>query len=75
MNVMLDRDKCIGCSACTTVCPEYWSMAADGKSTMSGAVEAKGKRGWLELEIKNKAEEECHRKAADICPVKVIHVQ
>jgi ferredoxin len=75
MNVSLDRENCIGCSACTTICPEFWSMGDDGKSVLKGARPVAGREGWLGLNVKTKQDEECNKWAADICPVKVIHVE
>jgi ferredoxin len=75
MIVQLDRENCIGCSACATICSEFWFMDEDGKSRLKGATEVKGMSGWFGLNVKGKKEEECNKKAADLCPVKVIHVQ
>jgi ferredoxin len=75
MNVSLDRENCIGCSACTTICPGFWSMGTDGKSMLKGGKPVGGQPGWFVLEIKNKVDEECNKTAADICPVKVIHLE
>jgi ferredoxin len=74
MNVTQDRESCIGCMACTTVCPEFWSMGDDGKSMLKGAREVEGKPGWFGQDLKSKADYECNKRAADICPVKVIQV-
>jgi ferredoxin len=74
MKVMFEREDCIGCSACTTVCPEFWSIDVDGKSRLKGGVQVKSKPGWYELEFSDKTTEDCIKKAEDICPVKVIHV-
>ena len=30
-----DVDKCIGCGTCVAVCPSFWHMGDDGKSTLS----------------------------------------
>lgn len=54
-----DRSGCIGCGACAALCPDNWTMAADGKS--------KPKK----LELKDLG---CNKDAADACPVNVIHI-
>ena len=36
--IIHDRDICIGCSACASVCPDYWEMESDGKSSIKGHV-------------------------------------
>ena len=56
-----DRDGCIGCGACEMNCPDNWKMADDGKS--------KPKKTEISEE-----EFECNKKAADECPVNVIHI-
>ncbi|NLP45960.1 MAG: ferredoxin [Epulopiscium sp.] len=30
MKAKIDRDGCIGCELCTTICPEVFQMAEDG---------------------------------------------
>jgi ferredoxin len=54
-----DRANCIGCGACTAVCPDNWEMAKDGKS--------KAKNSSPE-------EMGCNLEAAEACPVNVIHI-
>ena len=34
-----DRDICIGCSACASVCPKYLTMESDGKSDLVGGID------------------------------------
>lgn len=48
-------------------CPDFWSMADDGKSVLKGAVDNE-----LEVDEKDHA---CNKEAADSCPVNVIHVE
>ncbi|MBD3259773.1 ferredoxin [Candidatus Woesearchaeota archaeon] len=57
-----DRPGCIGCGACARACPENWEMAKDGKS--------KCKKTSISQE-----EYKCNKKAADGCPVNVIHIK
>ena len=54
-----DRDACIGCGACVSVCPDNWEMKDDGKSTP--------KRLVLD-------DEGCNKQAAGACPVQCIKV-
>lgn len=65
--VVHDRDNCIGCSACVMVCPKFWKMDDDGKSTLIGNTNN-------ELEI---ADEDLmtNKEAEASCPVAVIHVE
>ncbi|MBI4812572.1 ferredoxin [Candidatus Falkowbacteria bacterium] len=30
--ITVNKDLCIGCGACTALCPDVFQMAADGKS-------------------------------------------
>jgi ferredoxin len=67
-----DRDICIGCGACASVCPKYWFMADDGKSNVKGAT----KTGEGEREILDNltTDYDCNKEAADSCPVNCIHI-
>ena len=54
-----ERDKCIGCGACASVCAENWIMKPDGKSTPKDkSIDDLG----------------CNMQAAKGCPVNVIHI-
>lgn len=35
--IAVDQEKCIGCGACATLCPEVFEMAEDGKSHVKNA--------------------------------------
>lgn len=69
MKIILEREKCIGCGSCQSICPKYFKLVEDGKSSLVG-----GKRNGSndELEIK---EAGCTKEAADSCPVQCIHIQ
>ena len=70
--IVHDRDTCIGCAACASVCPNYWSMADDGKSDVKGGV--KTGNGGEEV-VENLTEEfDSNVEAAESCPVNCIHV-
>jgi ferredoxin len=58
--IVHERDLCIGCGACTNICPANWQMAKDGKS--------KPKKTELD-------DIGCNQAAADACPVQCIHIQ
>jgi ferredoxin len=62
------RKDCIGCAACAAVCPKYFMMADDGKSSLKGAKKA-GEDEVLEVD-----DPECAKNAADVCPVNIIFV-
>lgn len=74
--IVHDRDICIGCSACASVCPKYWFMEDDGKSSMYNHV--KSGNGEEELLGSNEnpltEDYEENMEAAESCPVNCIHV-
>ena len=65
-----DRQNCIGCGACAAICPDYWSMEADGKSRVKNA-KPEGANETAEFGDDAK---EPNMGAAQSCPVTVIHV-
>jgi ferredoxin len=70
--VVQRRHKCIGCNYCVEIAPEFWRMSRkDGKSVLLGAED---KRGNFVLKIPD-TNFELHKKAADVCPVKIIDVR
>lgn len=64
------RDRCIGCGACASICPAYWTMSDDGKSDLKGATLVDGSENF-KLEINDLS---CNTEAADACPVQCILV-
>ena len=68
--VTQQRDKCIGCGTCVAVCPTYWHMGDDGKSSLKDAKDVGG--GKFELELEDVA---CNKEAAASCPVQIIIVE
>lgn len=74
--IIHDRDICIGCTACASVCPKYWFMESDGKSSIHGHE----KTGNGEEEILGTADKpltedfDDNMEAAEVCPVNCIHI-
>ncbi len=66
------REKCIGCNYCVELAFQRWRMSKkDGKVTLIGAVNKKGFHT-----VKTGDEEyEDNKKAADVCPMKIIQVK
>lgn len=71
MKVIHEREKCIGCGSCAALCPDYWEMAEDGKSTLKNS-QSNSKTGNYELEVEKA---KCNQEAADSCPVRCIHIE
>ncbi len=69
--VRLNREGCIGCGACASLCPEYWQMADDGKTTLKNSKKAED--GLYEIELKDDGLG-CNPDAMGACPVNVIHI-
>lgn len=61
MKVKVDRDGCIGCGLCAETCPAVFRMADDGLSEVYSEPSA--------------ANEQDVNKAAEECPVSVIHTE
>lgn len=59
--IIQNRNKCIGCGACTAICPGNWFMDDDGKATP--------KKTAIEAE-----KESCNKLAAEACPVQIIKI-
>jgi len=62
-----ERNICIGCGACVSLCPKFWEMAEDGKATLKKA--SPNGVGSDELEVEKS---DCNQEAADTCPVQCI---
>ncbi len=67
--IIQEKDKCIGCGACASICPKYWEMSEDGKSNLKGSTKTEGDKYELETE-----KSECNQDAAESCPVQCIFV-
>ncbi len=71
--VTYDREGCISAAACVGADPKYWELAvADGKADLKGGTK-NPETGLFELEI-DEADLEDMKKAAEVCPVLIIHI-
>ena len=57
--IVHNKDVCIGCGACASICPSNWEMKGD-----------KAHPKDIELD-----EMGCNQEAADVCPVQCIKVE
>ncbi len=62
MKAYVDKDTCIGCGICPSVCPEVFEMDDDGK--------AKAIEDAVPAEVEESAKE-----AEDQCPVNAISIK
>ncbi len=67
--IKLEREKCIGCGSCQALCPKYFEMKEDGKSSVIGAQRDANENDELET-----AKIECAETAAEACPTQCIHI-
>lgn len=74
--IIHDRDICIGCSACASVCPKHWIMENDGKSSIIGHTKSGNGEEELLGSVEKPLEEdyESNLEAAESCPVNCIHL-
>ena len=61
MKAHVDKDTCIGCGLCPSVCPEVFEMQDDGKA------------GEITEKVPESASDTA-KEAADSCPVSAISV-
>jgi ferredoxin len=67
--IIHERDKCIGCGACASICPKFWDLSEDGKATLKNSSSNQDGNYEIELEML-----ECNQEAADSCPVQCIMI-
>ncbi len=60
MKITVDQEKCIGCGACVSICPDIFKLNDAGKS---------------EIKQENTEDEECAKNAAQTCPVNAINTE
>ncbi len=65
LKIRHEIDICIGCSACTSECPENWEMVE-----LEDGYKAKPKK--IKLEARDI---ERNKKAEEVCPVNCIHIE
>jgi ferredoxin len=68
--IILEREKCIGCGSCAAICPKYFELKEDGKSSVIG-----GQRDEKGNDVLETEKIECAAAAAEACPVECIHIK
>lgn len=61
MRAIVDKEDCIGCGLCPTVCPEVFEMQDDGKA---GIIKDGIEKEYIETS----------QEAAETCPVNAINI-
>lgn len=62
MKAIIDRENCISCGLCASICPEVYQMAEDGLA-------------HVHADPVPESAEAAAKEAADSCPVSVITVE
>jgi ferredoxin len=62
MKAVVDRDTCIGCGLCESLCPEVFKLNEESKATVI-------------VEVIPSPSEECAKAAQEDCPVNAITVK
>lgn len=70
MKIKLDREQCIGCGSCSAVCPKFFKISEDGKSSLVGGQRDEKGNDTLEAD-----KIECAEEAAQACPVQCITIE
>ena len=71
MKVKVNKDACIGCGACASICPDVFELNDEGLSEVKVEEENKEKEEFAS--VKEELQDEV-RDAADSCPTGAIEV-
>ena len=72
-----ERYKCIGCSACASIAPDFWEMVEiedEYKSHLPGSKIGKDAEGVVEEKDIKDNDTAINKEAAESCPVNCIHI-
>lgn len=67
--IIFEKEKCIGCGTCVSVCPNFWEMNGDGKVNL---IESTEENGVFKRVIEDAG---CNHETSQSCPVQCIHVE
>ncbi len=60
--VWVDREMCIGCGVCASICPDVFEIDDEGKS-------------YAKIELIDENLYDCAKEAAESCPVSCINIE
>ena len=72
-----EQHKCIGCSACASIAPQYWEMKeteGEYKAHIVGSIVSKDNIGTVEKKNIKEEEVSINKESAEACPVDCIHI-
>jgi len=69
MKIHFERESCIGCGSCASVCSNFFELKEDGKAFLKDSIP--DGNGNFDLNID---EPQCIEEAAEACPVQIIHL-
>ena len=72
MKIIHNRKECIGCGACSIICPKFWKMDQDKARLDGPGVDYDPETDGAILETDNI---DCHQDAADVCPTECIIIK
>ncbi len=68
--VIFEKDSCIGCGACASVCPSFWDMGDNAKAELKEGTEEDS--GVISRELEDL---DCNPDASQSCPVQCIKIE
>ena len=70
--IVLDREACIGCGACSNICPSYWRLDNDKATIIGGRRFSKEGR---EFEVLETEVLDCDKDVVAVCPTGAIRIE
>ena len=70
--VILQKSECIGCGACSAICPDFWEIDEEGIAKLKKSVKVED---HFELEIHSEDAKARNQEAADACPAQAIRIK
>ena len=69
--VKVDKEKCIGCGTCQSICPEIFEIDDNGKAKLKLSITS-SKRGQSKAKIISRTKSSCIKEAIENCPMDAI---